>query len=862
MKKQVLAGMVAAATMGFFTPLTSHAFGLGKIEVMSALNEPFKAEIGLTALQPDEKDNLQVKMASDAEFTKAGLNRSILLSQMQFDIVESNGRDKILITSKQPIKEPFLDFLITATAGSGILLREYTVLLDPPEYVTQAVRGTERPSEPTTPSTQTSTTDRYLSQNTDNSPGSYAVKRSDTLWNVAANTRPDNSITVHQMMMALLNANPRAFKNQNVNGLQAGVTLQIPPRDEITAMSPAEARAAFTEQNSAWKNRNQQPVSSAPVAQVATQSEDQNAEADTPSAQTQTDQTDSEASTSNVDTSDAASSDGRLKLVAPEDAATSEDDASPNVAGNEDIKKLTEQLTLAQETIEAQTQENIDFKQRMDAMEEQLETMRRLISLKDADLARLQSMLEEEDPALADQAAMIVDSEAPSAPSADSNDTPAETELEDQEPGSDTEDETEQPSPVQTAADEDVISTTAQALNLEADEVHSTIDQVKQFLNDNKLPAALGLLLVLLLLWLLARRNNRDVSWDEAVKKMDKGADNEVSDTTVVAPVTGDDITDAPLSEQEHEQEKSVAELVEQADMFVGYADYVQARNSLEEARNIEPDNTLVAYKLLFVLYKQQQTEAFISLAEDTPFDTESFEWSEVKQWGQELSPAHYLFVEQQTATQDDEVNTDDSMTDFEPEPEPEPAQTAAEDEDKDNDHLEFNLADVSETGSESQSEPQPEPETEAQESTDKQVVDDLDDDLLSFDTNFGFDDKDELSDSEQEDSASLNLDIAEEGQREETLSFDEDFATETAEAEQDLPDENDFTVSTEDEPDLEFDIGDLDDIDEAETKLDLAAAYVDMGDPEGARSILNEVLAEGNEEQKNRAQALLNSLS
>jgi pilus assembly protein FimV len=63
------------------------------------------------------------------------------------------------------------------------------------------------------------------------------------------------------------------------------------------------------------------------------------------------------------------------------------------------------------------------------------------------------------------------------------------------------------------------------------------------------------------------------------------------------------------------------------------------------------------------------------------------------------------------------------------------------------------------------------------------------------------------------------------------------------------------------DAADLEFDIGDLDDIDEAETKLDLAAAYVDMGDPDGARSILNEVLDEGSEEQRKRANDLLASL-
>lgn len=874
MKKRVLAGMLAAATMGLFTPLTSHAFGLGKIDVMSALNEPFRAEIGLTALRPEEKDNLQVKMASEAEFSKAGLNRSMLLNQMQFDIIESGGRSKILITSKQAIKEPFLDFLISATAGSGILIREYTVLLDPPEYVTAASRGTTQAAttEATTSTEQPSTTRYQYAQSSGFDGSSYNVKRSDTLWNVALETRPGSDITVHQMMMALLHANPDAFTRQNVNGLKAGVTLQIPSRDEITAMSATAAKAAFAEQNEAWKNRNRQttPAVTTATQTPATDSEQTPAATDTDAEAEQTATTKTESSTSDApaELTEGESNDGRLQLVAPEDAATSEDDASPNIAGNEDIKQLTEQLTLAQETIEAQTQENIDFKQRMDAMEEQLETMRRLISLKDADLARLQSLLEEEDPALAAQAEAVIESDETTSQqgtaaddAAGSVDTATATDagLDDTAQSVEAPAQTETANtaePGQAGTDNDIISSTANALNLDANEVNSTINQVKQFVNDNKLPTALGLLLVLLLLWLLARRSRREVSWDEAVKKMDKGGKEEAASPTVVAPVGSDDITDAPLSEQEHEQEKSVAELVEQADMFVGYADYVQARSSLDQARSIEPDNTLVAYKLLFVLYKQKQTDEFIDLAEEVPFESDSYEWSEIKQWGRELAPAHKLFAEQKAEPEphEDSMETapeteaeSDAENQQEAESEPQPAES---------DHLEFNLNDFAD--SESEAEPEKEP------TTDKKPANELDDDLLSFDSNYSFDEKVESVDTDSE-IEPLELDITEQDERkEDRLSFEEDNEPLSVEPEsiESPEEETEFSTTGEDEPDLEFDIGDLDEIDEAETKLDLAAAYVDMGDPEGARSILNEVLVEGNDEQKNRAQDLLNSLS
>jgi pilus assembly protein FimV len=910
MKKTVLASMVAATTIGFLSPLTSHAFGLGKIDVQSALNEPFKAEIPIAALRPEEKGNLEVRIASEEEFDKAGLNRSILLSQMQFDIVERGGRDLILISSKQPIKEPFLDFLISATAGSGLMLREYTVLLDPPEYVMAESRGTASRSpaaqRQSTASTSTGTSRVEPASTRSFSGSSYKVKRSDTLWHVALQTRPDNDVSVHQMMMALLEENPNSFANNNVNGLRAGVTLQIPARGDITAMSKAAAKQAFAEQNQAWKNRNRPATTVTQQTEAASPTvSDETASAASEQAQVQEQVSDNTAVT---DEQPATAGDGRLQLVAPEEEVSSEDDAAPNVTGNDEIRQLTEQLTLAQETIEAQAQENIDFKARMNAMEDQLETMRRLISLKDADMARLQSMLEEDDPQLAAAAMAALQEDSSesastsmdegSEPTAEDSEIPAEGQTEtdttadnaetvsgddldnaadtspaESETTNNTESvaETERNAQASEVASSDteqsqapeagLVNKVAGALNLDQGKTQSTIDKGKQFITDNKLPVALGLLLFLLVIWLLVRRNSREVTWDEAVRKLDKedkGA--ETPAPAVVAPEQDDSEQETP-AEQEKDDQKTVAELVEQADMFVGYADYVQARSSLEKARGLEPANTLVAYKLLFVLYKQAQAEAFVELVEQSDFDQSSYEWDEICQWGNELLPGHALFDKPAEPEAAEPVAESPVMTD----PADDEARSDVDSAEEvvlteesvtsQDDHIEFDLnefaaADNSEAEDISEA-------IDAEKAETAGADNDLDDDLLAFDTAFGEQDDNQ---TEQND-APLELDINEQQAPEQSLSFDEEVQPAADETESD--ESEPFNLSEDDDtPDLEFDIGELDDIDEAETKLDLAAAYVDMGDPDGARSILNEVLVEGNDEQKDRANEILNTLS
>ena len=830
MKKHVLASMLAATTLSVLTPLTSHAFGLGKISVMSALNEPFNAEIDVTALRPDEKDNLQAKMASDAEFSKAGLDRSFLLNQMQFDIVQRDGQTKILITSKQPIKEPFMDFLVVASAGAGVMMREYTVLLDPPEFVLAETRPAPVQPKSAPPAAKETNTTRYeYSESSSYSGSSYKVQRNDTLWNIALKTRPDDAISVHQMMMSLFNRNPDAFSNNNVNGLKAGVTLQIPGRDEMQALSPSAARQAFAEQTEAWKNRNRPAVT--PVVDVAVEP----ATPTTPEA-TETEFTSSESLHSTDESTETLmpQAESKLDLVASDDNEASLDEASPNTTGDDQLQTLTEQLTLAQETIEAQVQENIDLQDRMALLEEQIETMRRMLSVEDTDLARMQAMLEEGESTSSDQSELAQDtdtSEQEAASTTDATDVAAEQATQPQQSA-------------EPEAAEDVVTSVAETLNLNPAEVQSTIDKVKQFVAENKLPVALGLLVLLLVLWLIARRN-REVTWDEAVKKLDKEAPTDVVPAAVAVEVVDEDeTTDAPATSDQAAEEKTAAELVEQADMFVGYADYVQAKSSLEQARMIEPDNTLVAYKTLFVLYKLNQADEFVELAEASQFEPDSFEWSEIKNWGQQLVPGHELFseptVEPEVADNEEPAVTTDEISesvDME-----QAAEDTSEQVEEASGPIEFDLNDFAEKAENTE----PVEEKAEEPVPSKEAVDD---DLLSFDTNFTGSTNDEAVEAVDIDAVDIEDDV--------NLAFDEDTkpaSVAPVSAEED-------TIEEEDAPDLEFDIGDLDEIDEAETKLDLAAAYIDMGDPEGARSILNEVLIEGNDDQKNRAQTLLDSI-
>ena len=258
------------------------ALGLGDIRLSSALNEPLRAEIELLSATPEELDNLTIMLASAETFARYGLDRPLFLQGISFRIAKTGDIDGNVITlvSQDPVTEPFITFLVEATWSRGRLLREYTLLLDPPTFApppvqesatavtapqqsTQADSGRierqpepqtsappPRPSQPAPAPSRSEPPPDPASFDT-TSGGAYRVVRGDTLWRIAQEFLPDSRLSMNQMMLAILEANPEAFAG-NINIMSAGAELRIPSADEIFSISRGDALREAQRQNAEW----------------------------------------------------------------------------------------------------------------------------------------------------------------------------------------------------------------------------------------------------------------------------------------------------------------------------------------------------------------------------------------------------------------------------------------------------------------------------------------------------------------------------------------------------------------------------------------------------------------------------------
>ncbi len=262
------------------------ALGLGDIRLESALNEPLRARIELLSASSEELNNLKIGLASAQTFERYGLDRPYYLQNLQFQIVHSGKAEGnvVLVTSTTPMSEPFLTFLVEATWSRGRLLREYTVLLDPPTYAPPAeaaqppvqapartapadsgrierpapVAAQPQPRETPAPVRQPAATpapappEQAQAPFETNAGGEVLVQRHDTLWSIAQRVRPDSRLTMNQTMMAIFQANPEAFGG-NINILRAGSRLRIPSADDIFRIDRGDALAEARRQNDAWR---------------------------------------------------------------------------------------------------------------------------------------------------------------------------------------------------------------------------------------------------------------------------------------------------------------------------------------------------------------------------------------------------------------------------------------------------------------------------------------------------------------------------------------------------------------------------------------------------------------------------------
>lgn len=437
------------------------ALGLGQLQVKSGLNQPLVAEIPIISATPDELDQLQVRLASPDAFARVGLDLPReLTANLQFSVGRNaRGMPVIRVSTPNKFSEPFLTFLIEADWGKGSSTREYTALIDPPYIAPAIIRPLEtatvasapppppapvaapvtRPPEPepapapappqpgetltmSEPEPAPPPPQPYVAAPPPQpvaptppppqpiaapppprrvpkpvaaaprpapppppapaappapKPGQIGpVAAGQTLWSIADAARPDAAITVNQMMLAMLRANPEAFDQDNINRLKRGSVLRIPSREEAQSLGPAEAAALVQVQAQAWR---------APRAAVPQPAE---TTAERPAA------TASAAKPAPATRTARNTPRSRLEIVPPAGKSSARGSQSGAAAGAGGAE-LRAELVQAKEDLAARTAEVTELKSRITDLEEINRKQQEMIQVQSSEMAALQARLEQ-----------------------------------------------------------------------------------------------------------------------------------------------------------------------------------------------------------------------------------------------------------------------------------------------------------------------------------------------------------------------------------------------------------------------------------------------------------------------------------
>lgn len=243
--RQLLFGL--ASSSAFYSGVVP-ALGLGEITLHSALNQPLEAEIELLQVADLSSGDLLVRLASADVFSRSGVDRLFFLNDLRFTPLLRGSKSVIRVVSSQPVREPYLNFIVEVARPNGALLREYTLLLDPPgssAYRTVAAvpkvrAASERPV--VSAATAVATAPRVMPAA--EAGARYQVVSGDSLWKIAAGLRAAGSQTSQQALMRDIHAlNPQAFGRGDINRLQAGADLLLPDSAQAGSAPIASAEA-------------------------------------------------------------------------------------------------------------------------------------------------------------------------------------------------------------------------------------------------------------------------------------------------------------------------------------------------------------------------------------------------------------------------------------------------------------------------------------------------------------------------------------------------------------------------------------------------------------------------------------------
>ncbi|WP_425914399.1 FimV/HubP family polar landmark protein [Pseudomonas sp. GWSMS-1] len=927
--------VLAIAAASALSSGMAHALGLGEVTLQSALNQPLVAEIELLEVRDLASNELLPTLASPEAFTKAGVDRQYFLTDLKFTpVLKPNGKSVIRVTSSKPMREPYLNFLVEVLWPNGRLLREYTLLLDPPLYTPQSVTPAtarlpvaaaapaprlQNPAPAPRPAAAVANTATSVAPAAPTAKplggNQYTTTANDTLWEIAQRARAGGS--VHQAMLAIQDLNPDAFIGGNINRLKSGQVLRLPDEQQVKKRAQGEALAQVAEQNTAWR---QGRGTAASARQLDA-----------------TKRTSAAAAPTKVDVGDS------LKLVAADSGkATAGSDK-----GAADTKALNDKLAVTQESLDSSRRENDELKGRMTDLQSQLDKLQRLIQLKDDQMAKLQADLAAQGQA----PAPVVTAVAPETPAAEAPAAPVEPapEAAPQEPAVTTPvvpaaetdfNYSEEPAasvepvapievePAPAAAPEPAaVAPVVEAPVVAEPPAESTFDDL--LANPMLLGAAGGgaLLLLLIALMMLSRRN----ALKEAQLQENLAAGDDSSDLGAGLDLPDDGfagLTDDLEGQQSDlpNQERVTAQtgdVLGEADIYIAYGRFPQAAELLQGAINDEPQRSDLRLKLM---------EVYAEMGDRNGFARQDNELREIGGSAAELDqinaryPAMAVaagagFAAAATSAESLDSFSLDDLTLDEPSAKP-----AVADQD---DAFDLSLDDL-----------EAEFDRDLQAAGDNAALDDLD--SLSFDSDLDFSSPAEPTESKADD-LDFSLNLADSSDSELDLGADlADFSLDLdAPAKPEAAAEDDFLLSLDDEPsaaptepsfdlpaeevggdfdlsaDFDLSLSDeapsqpsndsfaaqLDEVsaeldllsddleqptdldvpvsaasasaaldndddfdflsgtDETATKLDLARAYIDMGDTEGARDILDEVISEGNDGQQQEARELIANL-
>ena len=580
------------------------AVGLGKLRVKSALNQPLHAEIELLSVSDAELHTLDIGLGSRSDFRRAGIERSSSLSLIGFRTsVGDDGRPLITVSSRQPMAESFLHFLVALEWPGGKLIREYTVLLDPARYASNL------PEEP-------------VARDAPSGGGTYGpVRRGDTLFSIVGLMRLEPGVDVYQAMFAVFRKNPGAFIRNNINLLMRVPALALPTHEEIASISKGVASAEYGRHLDEWQAYRRQPADRSAAPRLDVQDA-----APTPS-ETPEPVAAALPAPEGIGAGETGLPQDILRIIQPDETSTGQ--GRPG-GGSEEIADLQSQLLVIKESLLSAELENAGLNERIAVLEQDLKETNKLLEVYSAGLALAEQKAaapEPPEPVVAAQP--VAPQPVASAQAVDS--TSPET-----------------PGPV---------GSILSGVGLELDAVALL----------GAVALLVGVLLYLRRRRAQTAFDEDEESIDIATRDIESPRQEQTTDlasslragttSSILDGGTEDGDQSSSLLRTSFMTEMAVpgmgamqaAEVdpAAEAEVYMAYGRDQQAMEVLEDAIQRDPGRHELKIKLLDVYRKRKDVRAFESLAEELhgAIGQDPVKWSQVVEMGHRLLPAHPLFA-------------------------------------------------------------------------------------------------------------------------------------------------------------------------------------------------------------------------